>query len=300
MRQALIGLLTLGAGACATPATAPASITAIRTPAASRADPTFVQGQPAELLISQEFILHSKNVGADYLIQVALPLPMPAPGATDVSVEAIDRMFPNHDAAVIYVLDGAQAFPAVASQRRGPQFIVGIQPMFRTLRESQEIRWRDLVHEKVKGQPASGGGAKFEAFLKEELRPFIESRFPVDPKKSVLSGYSLGGMFALRVLANDPGAFAGYLVGDPSRYDPTLSDRLRAALPKTSGQRVYLGVADSSRPADRAAADGMISALQGPGSHLVVKLQEFAGEDHVTAEPFVGQKGMAWLFSAAK
>jgi hypothetical protein len=156
---------------------------------------------------------------------------------------------------------------------------------------------RDLSHERIDGEPSSGGGDRFEAFLKEELRPFVENQFPIDPNKSVLAGYSLGGMFALRVLAGDPKSFAGYVIGDPSSFDRTIGDRLRQSAPKASGQRVYVGVADLDRPGVRAPNDALMAILQGPDSRLVVKLQEFPDEDHGSAEPLAMIKGTTWIFA---
>ncbi len=55
-----------------------------------------------------------------------------------------------------------------------------------------------LLHARVEndGRPLGGGGAAFEAFLLDELRPFIEARYPADADNSILFGHSFGGAFA--------------------------------------------------------------------------------------------------------
>jgi hypothetical protein len=297
MRHALIGLAALTVGACTSAVESSPQMIALRAPSASKLVPNFVQGGPAEIIASQQFILHSKNTGEDYLIQVAYPLPRATPDMRNVGVEIVDKMFPGRDATAIYVMDGWSDFPKYAGNRT-QQFIVGVQPMFSTVEMLNDARWRNLSHVQVRGVPTSGGGANFAAFLKEELKPFIESRFPVDPRKAVLAGYSLGGMFALRVLADDPQAFAGYIVGDATDADKTIPDRLRESVPEADGVRVYLGVADLNRPGVRPLHEGLVGALQTPGSKLVLEVREFSGETHGSANPLVIAKGMDWMVSA--
>jgi hypothetical protein len=299
MRAILIGgALALIAGGCVSPGSVVVDgVNALRVSAAKRSASGFVQGQAAEYLVSQQFVLHSKHVGGDYLIQVAIPIPQPTtPEMVNAGVEIVDQMFPRRDAAAVYVMDGGSDFPKFMSYR--DHFIVGVQPMFSTWQELYDARWRDLVHEKLPSAPTSGGGAKFAAFLKEELKPFIEKTYPVDPKKSVLSGYSLGGMFALRVFADDPQAFAGYLVGDASSFDKTLNERLRTAVTKADGVRVYYGGADLNRAGVRPIHEAFVATMTAPGSRIVFEDQEFKGETHGSAVPFVVARGMDWMFSA--
>jgi predicted alpha/beta superfamily hydrolase len=87
-----------------------------------------------------------------------------------------------------------------------------------------------------------GGGAAFQAFLLEELRPYIETRYPIDPKAEVLFGHSLGGVFTANILARNPDAFAGYLIASPSVWaDPTILARLKAVRDKAGQHRVFVG-----------------------------------------------------------
>lgn len=299
MRANLVaGAMALIAGGCVSSSgQIVKSMNALRAPAAMKAASGFVQGQAAEFLVSQQFVLHSKHVGVDYLIQVAIPIPQPTtPELAKAGVEIVNKMFPKRDAAAVYVLDGGSDFPKYSNERE--HFIVGVQPMFSTWEELYNARWRDLTHVALKDAPTSGGGARFQAFLTDELKPFIEETYPVDPKKAVLAGYSLGGMFALRVLADDPQAFAGYIVGDASSFDTSLGERLRTAVTKADGVRVYYGGADPDRPGVRPIHEAFVATMRGPGSRIVFEDQEFKGETHSSAVPFVIAKGMAWMFSA--
>jgi hypothetical protein len=96
------------------PVPTPAALAALRMPSAAAADPSFVQGGPAELLLSQQFILHSKNVGADYLIQVVEPIPfMPIKGAD-----------------VLYLLDGGSFVGLAASVSQSLQMSMTTRPIY--------------------------------------------------------------------------------------------------------------------------------------------------------------------------
>ncbi|MCX5730662.1 MAG: alpha/beta fold hydrolase, partial [Deltaproteobacteria bacterium] len=56
---------------------------------------------------------------------------------------------------------------------------------------------------------------RFLRFLREELVPAVNGHFRTE-RFRVLSGHSLGGLFALHVLATAPDAFDAYLAASPS------------------------------------------------------------------------------------
>jgi predicted alpha/beta superfamily hydrolase len=51
-------------------------------------------------------------------------------------------------------------------------------------------------------------------FLKEELIPFVETNYRTNPLR-ILYGHSVGGLFTMYTMFNDPDLFAGYLAGSP-------------------------------------------------------------------------------------
>jgi predicted alpha/beta superfamily hydrolase len=65
-------------------------------------------------------------------------------------------------------------------------------------------------------QPGSGDGAKFLKFIKTEVIPLIETNYRVDPTRRILGGHSLGGLFTLYAMFDEPTLFWGYLVGSPA------------------------------------------------------------------------------------
>jgi predicted alpha/beta superfamily hydrolase len=61
-----------------------------------------------------------------------------------------------------------------------------------------------------------GSADHFLTFIENELKPFIEERYPADPNDQTLLGISLGGLFALHALFSAPGSFQRYIAISPS------------------------------------------------------------------------------------
>lgn len=72
----------------------------------------------------------------------------------------------------------------------------------------------------------SGDAAKFLAFLKKDVIPFVEKNYSTDPAKRVLLGNSYGGLFTLYAMFIEPELFMGYMAGSPAvSYDNNFSFR---------------------------------------------------------------------------
>jgi predicted alpha/beta superfamily hydrolase len=278
------------------PVPTPASLAALRMPAAAAADPSFIQGGPAELLLSQQFILHSKNVGSDYLIQVVEPIPFA----------------PIKGADVLYLLDGGSFVGLAASVSQNLQMSMTTRPLYvvavtfvgKTFPELVAQRWRDLAHDpvQVNKEIQGGGGGKFEAFLTEELQPFIEAHYPVDHAKSALAGDSLSGLFAVHVLAWKPDAFSAYLIGSPSLWagDKQLIEKARKAAAQGNGRRVFIGEGNAGQEAQGGPdLDRLQGALTSPGSTFVVSRKTYDGQTHNSVPAFTMTDGMRFLFPMA-
>jgi predicted alpha/beta superfamily hydrolase len=262
---------------------------AIAAPTA-QAEPLKVVSDAAALPPGFEhFIVHSDRVGRDFEIWVN------PPSAT--------AFLPGQKFPVIYALDsgygiaGPQGLLLGATGAMAPAIIVSVG-----YRSGQTI-WRntDLTHVKFAAQGGppgvapmmvGGGGAAFEAFLQEDLKPFIEAKYPADPKRSFLFGHSLGGLFAANVFADNPDAYAGYIMGSASAWaDANVVARVAAAAPKAHGVRVYLTVGEdedaSALTGDarmRKGYLGLAAALKGhPG--VTLKTEMYLGETHLSYYP---------------
>lgn len=246
----------------------------------------------AAMPLGQQFTFASRNVGRSFLIQVALPLqPIPA----------------GQKLAVIYVLDVNGAFPLVTANLHmlanarmvRPTVVVAVgytDPV------RADMRMTDYAHVSgtVRGSNLGGGGAVFEAFLNEELRPEIARRFPVDDTQAVLLGHSIGSLFVASALANNPTSYAGYFVASPSlQFDPTLEGRLRAISAHGDGRRVFVSVGENEGRVAVPAAAQVASALTWPESTFTVRQRIFENETHLSVTLVMLREGLPFLLPRA-
>lgn len=254
-----------------------ASVVLIATPGLTFAqDLTVVEEGPAVQARAVQFIVRSQHADRDYLIQVTPPARPP--------------VFPGQRAAVVYALDGGWGVAGAAGWLLGgggamsPAYMVTIgyppgQP------NSREADLLPRPATRQDGSVAHGGRSnRFTRFLLEELKPFIEARYPVDPSRAVLFGHSLGGIFTANVLADHPNAFAGFLIASPSVWaDTTVPDRLRANSLDAAGPRVFVAWGEFEEPYMLEGGRQVSAALAGRDDRLATHV--FAGDFHITYYP---------------
>ena len=152
--------------------------------------------------------INSTATGRDYDIYIRLP---------DTYAAGNGKKYP-----VIYVLDGQWDFKLLNSIYGGllydkfvPEMIIigitysGDNPDYAILRSLDYTPVHDFFYRD------SGEGPKFLAFLKDQLLPFIESNYPVDPSQRMLIGGSFGGTFTLYAMFSEPRLFRGYVADSP-------------------------------------------------------------------------------------
>jgi len=157
--------------------------------------------------------VRSERVGVDYTVSVRLPPDYDA---------SPDTQYP-----VVYQLDAEflgelaqMTGHASALEREGhipPVIVVGVSraddpgdPTTRTIDFAPPPR--------ADGSRSSGRADLFYAFLTEELGPRIDALYRTDTTRRVLSGHSLGGLFALYAFLRDEPRpyFAHVIAADPS------------------------------------------------------------------------------------
>lgn len=255
-------------------------LTALASTAAS--DPlTVVSEAGVTQQNATRFVVHSDRLGRDYEISVQLP------GA---------KVFlPGQKLAAIYALDGGHGFAGPSSVFLGGRAMMApaIVVSLRLAPGQPSSRDQDYAHHPftIDGETRGGGGAAFEAFLLQDLRPFIEARYPADPAGSVLFGHSMGGVFTANVFAANPDAFAGYIIGSlVLPRDPSLVGRVAKASQRAQDGRVFLGVggAEDGATAEKRAMSQSFSALTkafkvSPG--VAVQAKSYPGENHISYYP---------------
>jgi len=133
---------------------------------------------------------------------------------------------------VLYVSDANGLFAGAVdlirlmqlSAHLPPILVVGIGYRLGGIAETVVVRTRDFTPtydaDFVRAFPAfpsMGGAVRFLAFIRDELQPWVQSRYRVDDG-SMFFGHSLGGLFATYVLLTEPATFGRYGIGSPSLW----------------------------------------------------------------------------------
>jgi predicted alpha/beta superfamily hydrolase len=124
---------------------------------------------------------------------------------------------------VLYVLDGQWDF-TLAYSIFGEQYFDGFIPGIIVVGitwggknpNPDSLRTRDFTPTNVKYTPQSGGAPKFLSFIKNELVPFIDSKYHTAKDERILMGSSLGGLFTLYALFNETKLFNRYVLTSPA------------------------------------------------------------------------------------
>lgn len=285
-----------------------------------RADPAPAPAQatPATIAMSRQIDFTSEVNGHTYRIQIAIPFAPP----------------PKAGFPVLYVLDGDGYFGTYAfaarmramSQEIEPAVVVGIgypdgqdNFMISMNRRNDDLTQTDAEPEmkalmKSAGIPASeyGHADTFLQVIDTEIKPKVAAAVAVDPKRSILFGHSLGGLFVVHTLFTHPHSFQTYLALSPSIWfanrDVLKDEAAFIALFKAGkiAPRVFIAVggeeqspskfalppgftreSEARMMAKAAMVDNVrelgrrLSAIQGaPGSEIRVKV--FDGETHIS------------------
>ncbi len=135
-------------------------------------------------------------------------------------------------APVVFVLDPLLTLDVVVGWSRvysrysngavPPLVVVGIGHPTRDEARFMALRIRDLTPTPVTGRQwtpplGAGRGQKMLAAIGDEIIPFIEANYAVTTDRTVI-GWSLGGLFALSALFQEPRIFSRYLVVGPSLW----------------------------------------------------------------------------------
>ena len=117
----------------------------------------------------------------------------------------------------------------------------------------------------VESGKRTGGAAEFLAFIREELRPFIDAYYPTIPGDRGYWGDSLGGLFGLYVMFNQPETFNRYILGSPSVWwdDEVILEQAKAfaGSGKRLDARVFMAVGALEDVGAQAAPPRMVRNL---------------------------------------
>jgi predicted alpha/beta superfamily hydrolase len=237
---------------------------------------------------AETLVLHSDALGRDVTVDVTAAEPSAA-GLQAAAVYVLDRGM---------LITGQSALILQRAQAMAPAFIVAISNS-----DAGADRNLDFVHERLgQGKDAWGGGGQaYESFLVDELKPFIEARYAVDPARAVLFGHSLGGLFAATVLVRHPRAFSGYLIASPSIWaTPGLVEAVKRMPPVLRPTRVFIGYGDGEAPETIGPMRQLAEALAAPRTGLDVREREFEGQNHASSFLLEAPAGLPFLLPPEK
>ncbi|MFB6456744.1 alpha/beta hydrolase-fold protein [Chitinophaga sp. Hz27] len=190
---------------------------------------------------------------------------------------------------VLYCLEGVATFARMeynflSSEGFIPNLIlVGIS---NTIKNGVDMRDRDFTPTHTYGE--TGGADKFLGFLKLELLPYIQHRYPVKDSGHTLYGGSLSGLFVVYSFLKEPDLFTSYIAVEPSLwwdnfYVPKSADQLLAKFGQQQ-HTLWLAGRDGSpfHYMGVAAMDSVLAANKLPG--LVWARQLYPNETHYSTQ----------------
>jgi uncharacterized protein len=210
---------------------------------------------PEPLAIGDTWMLDSAVLGETRRINVYAP-----PGALELAEFGLD----DDRLPVLYMPDGgvAEDFLHVAGLVQVGAMNGTMRPFLLVGIENTERR-RDLTGptdepEDLKIAPRVGRSAEFRSFLRDELMPFIDARYPTSGQTAIV-GESLAGLFAVECFLLEPGLFDTVIAIDPSLWwnGGDLVSRAGALLrarPWRLSTTVWLATSDEAGIAEPVAA----------------------------------------------
>jgi predicted alpha/beta superfamily hydrolase len=273
----------------------------------------------AMISASERFHVQAEGYAQPFRIDIALPAAPVPPGQT---------------LPVIYVLDGNWSFAITAQIARAltigpdgipPAIVVGVGYAIdgpAAFGATAALRYRDLAHGVDEKHIAMmremippalwpdaapvGKSDRFSRFIEEQLKPFIEARYPVDASNQTLLGVSLGGLFVLRTLFTASSSFSRYIAVSPSIWwncCEVLDAEAKAVAEGHVAGSLFMGVGSDEHtqaPEARMVMNlvEMAARLRRGCSSLKLTSYIFPDEGHMSVPPAGISRGLRAVFAA--
>ena len=147
----------------------------------------------------------------------------------------------------------------------------------------------------------SGGAPKFLECIREELIPFIESRYRVSTTDRALMGHSRGGLFGLYALFHHPETFARYLLSSPSnQWDDNILFRYEQAYSDNHSDLVARVFMSFGSMEDEVSIENMYKIkallLSRAYPNLELETHVFEDENHGSVSPGAFSRGLRVIY----
>jgi len=251
--------------------------------------------------------LHSSVTGRDYLLYVAYP---------ESYASHPERKYP-----VVYVTDGYWSFVKMSSlggalwyDQIVPEYILvglgyagenvnyGKERMYELSPSCQTYGW-------AKNTKVQGGARKFLDALKTEIIPYVETNTRADSSFRVMAGSSMGGLFSLFCMYEEPELFQGIIAGSPEvdwdhRWlfrrecelrQAALGDDYKGAFHVPC--RLFMGVGTGEVPDFVGSIEAFDSIIRsGQYADFAYRFQRFEGERHAGNGAELFNRGLRFVF----
>ena len=161
-----------------------------------------------------------------------------------------------------------------------------------------QLRARDLTPTDGGFGESYGNASNFLSFIKNELSPFIESKFRVNENDRGLCGSSFGGLFSLYALFNETEFFQRYFLTSPAvQWDNNYLFQLENEFYKKRKQlavRLYMAVGGLENVPLFKKWEEVLRSRNYSGLKLDTKVLEGIGHSGSKAEGYT--RGMQWVF----
>ena len=262
---------------------------------------SFAQSTDSLIVIGQRYTIHSKILSESRKYSVYLPFSY--------------KNNPDKKYIVAYVLDGERSkffeVSGVAQSMHSafnlklqiPELIiVSIENTDRTRDFTPTNSLNYLDREDITAFKNSGKANNFMNFIEKELMSEINKSFRTVPQ-SMIIGHSMGGLFALHCLLENPKLFSYYLLIDPSWFwdHNYIGKRGVKVLEKQTDlkARIYIALANNMVDDKRHYKWGnqFYNLLKNNKSpDLKVKLKYFEDEKHLTVPIPATYYGLRYIF----
>jgi predicted alpha/beta superfamily hydrolase len=213
---------------------------------------------------------------------------------------------PNDDIEypTIYILDGGALYPLFRSYLNFLQFEGEAPDVILVAISYGTDDWRkgnDRSHDYT--APAEerefwGGAAAFQAFLAEELIPFVEREYRSRASRRVVFGRSIGGQFVLYTAQTNPGLFWGHIASNPAlhRNLPLFLD-LHPEVPALPSNLLVTSGADDDPVFREPALRWIEHWTRAAALPWRLHTETLDGHGHFTTPAASFRLGLRWLFA---
>lgn len=254
---------------------------------------------------SPTFKLHSPETGTEYWIYVHVP-PLPATRRPTKAQPWTAMVFLDGDDQFPFAVRAWRTVQQEAKRGRRrplpPLLLIGIGYGASYGRAANK-RVRDYTPTSHEFESSSGSARAFRKFLTRTLWSELQKRYPLDPVRRGIGGYSLSALFVLDALFQKSPFFTHHLAASPSvwwddRSILTQARRLRAKQHNLSA-RLFLSVGEkdsSSMTGDLALLEAQLA--EKPFAKLRTFSHRFPRRTHFNALAISFRTGLRELFAS--